>query len=56
MDWAQFFAMGNYGLYVWSAYGLAAVILALNVILPLRQRHTVRKRLREFYRARGQNK
>ena len=29
MNWTQFFAMGGYGFYVWSSYGLAALILIL---------------------------
>ncbi|VFN00525.1 MAG: heme exporter protein D [Candidatus Kentron sp. G] len=28
----EFFHMGGYGLYVWSAYGLALVILLMNLI------------------------
>lgn len=33
--------MGNHGVYVWSAYGVSALILLLNVVLPLlaRQRY-----------------
>ncbi|MBI3545048.1 MAG: heme exporter protein CcmD [Gammaproteobacteria bacterium] len=50
MNWTQFFAMGGYGFYVWSSYGLAAVILILNLYLPLHRRKTVRRLLREFVR------
>lgn len=38
MNWSEFFAMGGYGLYVWSAYGVTVVVLALNVLLPWRKR------------------
>ncbi|HEY9066672.1 MAG TPA: heme exporter protein CcmD [Burkholderiaceae bacterium] len=41
MNWnsaAEFFAMGGYGLYVWGAYGLTAVLLALEVRSVLRRR------------------
>lgn len=38
MNWTEFFHMGGYALYVWGSYGLAALILAINVILPLRER------------------
>lgn len=31
-----FLHMGGYGPYVWSCYGLAAVVLILNIVLPLR--------------------
>ncbi len=34
-SFAEFLAMGNHGLYVWSAYGISLVVLALNVIGPL---------------------
>jgi heme exporter protein D len=33
---AEFFNMGGYGGYVWSAFGITTVVLLLNVIVPLR--------------------
>jgi len=51
MNWADFLAMGGYGFYVWSAYAFAALILAVNVVLPLQQKKTVLKILREYIRA-----
>ena len=36
---SAFFAMGGYGLYVWGAYGVAALAIALEVM-------SVRARLR----------
>ena len=33
----QFFHMGGYGFYIWTSYGIAFVVLALNIILPVRQ-------------------
>ncbi len=56
MNWTEFFAMGGYGLYVWSSYGLAALILILNLYLPLRRRKTVRHLLREFMRLKEQTR
>lgn len=41
MNWhsaAEFFAMGGYGLYVWSAYAATAGALALEGWLVLRRR------------------
>jgi heme exporter protein D len=35
MNWEQFFSMGGYAFYVWTAYGLMAFILLVNIILPL---------------------
>ncbi len=37
-SFAEFLAMGNHGLYVWSAYGICLVVLVLNVLLPLQAR------------------
>ena len=31
-----FLHMGGYAAYVWTAYGLAAVVLVMNVVLPRR--------------------
>jgi len=38
MNWAQFWAMGGYAVYVWTSYALALIVLVLNVWLPIRQR------------------
>ena len=43
--------MGHYGYYILAAYALGALVLIINVIMPLRRRRTVHERLREFYRA-----
>ena len=40
--------MGRYAVFVWSAYGLAFLVLLGNVLAPLHQR---RKLLREIARA-----
>ena len=48
MNWAEFFAMGGYGFYVWGTYAFATVVLVLNVIAPLRRRKAVMKMLREL--------
>jgi len=41
MSWnsaAEFFAMGGYGLYVWSSYGVTAALMLAEPLLA-RQRH-----------------
>ena len=40
-SFAEFVAMGNHGVYVWTSYGISLVVLLLNVALPLlaRRRH-----------------
>ena len=34
-SFSEFVAMGNHGLYVWSAYGISLLVLAVNVAAPL---------------------
>ena len=38
MNLNEFFNMGGYAFYVWTSYGIALLVLLINVILPLRQR------------------
>jgi heme exporter protein D len=38
MNLNEFLHMGGYALYVWSSYGIALLVLVVNVVLPLRQR------------------
>ncbi len=52
MSMGEFFHMGGYAFYVWSAYGLAAVVLIANVLLPrARRRRLLRELARERQRA-----
>ena len=37
-SFTEFLAMGNHGLYVWTAYGISLAVLAINVALPLMAR------------------
>lgn len=41
----EFFHMGGYAYYVWSAYGLSVIILVLNVVLPLRDEKQMFRKL-----------
>ena len=34
-SFAEFVAMGNHGLYVWSAYGISLAVLGFNVAVPM---------------------
>lgn len=49
--------MGGYALYIWSSYGLALLVLAINLILPLRRKNQVLQDLARMRRqeARRQN-
>jgi len=42
---SEFYAMGGYATYVWSAWGLTALIMTLNLVLPLRQCRKLRLEL-----------
>lgn len=53
-SFSDFLAMGHHGLYVWSAYGLCLVVLAINVALPLSARR--RYLQEEARRLRRENK
>jgi len=35
MTFSEFLDMGGYGFYVWTSYGIAAVVLLANVLVPL---------------------
>jgi heme exporter protein D len=41
----EFFAMGGYGLFVWSSYGLTALLLIGNLVLALRRERRVLQEL-----------
>jgi heme exporter protein D len=45
MNISEFLAMGGYGFYVWSAYGICAVILLLLAWQPIRQRRQLLRQL-----------
>ena len=48
MQWssaAEFFAMGGYGLYVWGAYAVTALVIAAEVVTLIRRRRTLRARV-----------
>lgn len=41
----EFFHMGGYAFYVWSAYGVAFIVLVANVIVPVLRGRELRARL-----------
>lgn len=41
----EFLHMGGYGFYVWTSYGIAAVVLIANVIAPMFARRELERRL-----------
>ena len=46
----EFLSMGGYGLYVWPAYLIVAIVLIWNLVVPLRRHRRMRS---EF--SRGEN-
>ncbi|MGJ0516785.1 MAG: heme exporter protein CcmD [Methylomicrobium sp.] len=38
MSVQEFFAMGGYAFYVWTAYGITLAVLAANIMIPVMQR------------------
>ena len=53
-SWEDFWAMGGYGLYVWGSFGMAAVIVAVEVWqLRARRLAAVAEVVREVARSRG---
>jgi len=56
MSIQEFFHMGGYGFYVWSSYGLTAIVLIFNVIQSLSlQRKTLRELNNRLRRLREKN-
>lgn len=50
MTWSEFLSMGGYGAYVWSAYGLSALVLIWNLITPRLRWLKVMHDLKRLYR------
>lgn len=46
MNWMEFFAMKGYALYVWGSYGVALLVLAVEIILVRHKRTITLKQLR----------
>jgi heme exporter protein D len=38
MTLQEFFAMGGYGFYVWTSYGITLLVLVVNILVPVIQR------------------
>lgn len=51
-----FLHMGGYALYVWTSYGLALIVLILNVVLPRRREQEFFHMLRRRRKVAGKSK
>lgn len=49
-SWADFWAMGGYGLYVWGSYLVTAVFMAAEVVLVLRRGSTIKRAIARISR------
>lgn len=50
-SFSDFLNMGGHGLYVWMAYGLSAVLLVINAVLPImHKRQLVKEQARKLRR------
>lgn len=45
-SWSEFFHMGGYATFVWSSYGLALLMVLVNIISPMIERKRVIARVR----------
>ncbi len=50
-SFADFLAMGGYGLYVWGSFGVTVLIMAVEPIMVARNRKTTITRLQRQMRA-----
>ncbi|MCL2021555.1 MAG: heme exporter protein CcmD [Betaproteobacteria bacterium] len=44
-SFSDFLHMGGYGLYVWGSFGMAALVMAVETWLAIRQARIIRQRL-----------
>jgi heme exporter protein D len=40
-NWSDFFHMGGYATYVWTSYGLALLLVVVNIVSPIIERKRV---------------
>jgi heme exporter protein D len=38
MTWQDFLHMGGYAFYVWTSYGIAFIVLVVNIVFPVLKR------------------
>ena len=49
-DWANFWEMGGYAHYVWSAYAITLAVLIACLLIPLWRHRILRRKLRQQHR------
>ncbi len=53
MSWSEFWAMGGYGAYVWGSYGVALLLMVVEVLRLRQRRRTILQRLGRIHRKAG---
>ena len=53
---AEFFAMGGYAVYIWTAYGAAVAVLVGLVVATLARRRSSRRSLEALEQLRGRRR
>ena len=49
-SWSEFFDMGGYAFFVWTSYGIALLVVVLNIVMPVLHRKKVINRVRRAIR------
>ena len=49
-SWSEFFAMGGYAFFVWTSYGIALLVIVLNIVMPMLHRKKVINRVKRAIR------
>ena len=47
---SEFFAMGGYAFFVWTSYGIALLVIVLNIVMPMIGRKKVISRVKRAIR------
>ncbi len=45
-NWSEFFHMGGYAVFVWTSYGLALLMVVVNIVSPMIERKRVIARVK----------
>ena len=49
MNLSAIIAMGGFGAYVWTAYGITLLVFGINIFASLREKKQVKKTLQDFF-------
>lgn len=54
-SWSEFFHMGGYAVFVWSSYGLALLMVVVNIVSPMIERKRVIARVKRAIKREASN-